>query len=107
MNLTLIPQFGADGDSEITLHVAGDVITIDGSPYDLGAVPAGGEGWSEGESPFMAPVPRQDGVLHVTIIARLGHDAAPDQDGPWMIEGAAGAVVIPAQRMEDIEGVAD
>ena len=98
MHLTLVPQQGLPGQAEMSLHVAGDTITVDGVPYDLSPVPEGGEGWPEGESPFIAPITRQAGTLHVTLIARLGDSAAPDQDGPWIIEAASGDVEIPAVR---------
>lgn len=99
MHLTLDPQQGLPGQPEMSIHVAGDVITIDGTPYDLSAVPEGGEGWPEGESPFIAPITRQDGVLHVTIIARLHDSAVSIQEGPWVIENALGDVTIPAVRI--------
>lgn len=103
MHLTLTPQQGLPGRPEMTIHVAGDVITIDGMPYDLSAVPEGGEGWPEDASPFVVPITRQGGVLHVTIAARLGETAAAVQDGPWVIENANGDVTIPAQRNPEPE----
>ena len=103
MHLTLSPQRGLPGQSQMTIHVAGDTITIDGMPYDLGAVPEGGEGWPDGESPFIAPIRRIDGVIHVQIIARLGDTAARDQGGPWVIENASGDVLIPASHNAEPE----
>ncbi|WP_168800308.1 hypothetical protein [Roseinatronobacter bogoriensis] len=38
-------------------------------------------------------------MLHVSVIARLGDTAASVQDGPWVLEGASGDVVIPAARL--------
>ncbi|ATX67507.1 hypothetical protein [Roseinatronobacter bogoriensis] len=98
MHLILVPQQGLPGQAEMSLHVAGGVITIDNIAYDLGLVPEGGEGWPEGDSPFIGPITRSGGALTVTIIARLGDDAASVQDGPWVIEDAAGDVIIPAKR---------
>lgn len=100
MHLTLSPQAGLPGQPETLIHVAGDVITIDGTPYDLSAVPEGGEGWPD-EGPFIGPITRTDGIIHATIIARLGDTAAPEQGGPWVIEGAQGDVTIPAARIEE------
>lgn len=103
MHLTLSPQQGLPGQPEMTLHIAGDVLTIDGTPYDLSAVPEGGEGeWPD--SPIMGKITRQSGVLHVTVLARLGDDAAPVQGGPWIIEAASGAVEIPYERTPEPEG---
>ena len=105
MHLTLIPQQGLPGQPEMTIHVAGDVITVDVIPYDLASVPEGGEGWPEAESPFIGPIRRIDGVIHATLLARLGDDTAPDQGGPWIIETAQGDVVIPAARKPAIDEV--
>lgn len=99
MHLTLSPQHGLPDQPEMTIHIAGDMITIDGIDFNLSAVPEGGEGWPEEESPFIAPITRQGGVLNVTVIARLDNSAAPDQQGLWVIEAAAGDVAIPAKRM--------
>ena len=84
----------------MTITVAGEVLTIDGIDYDLSAVPEGGEGWPEEDTLIIGPITRIDGVLHVTVVARLGDDAAPDQGGPWIIENANGYVTIPAKRSE-------
>lgn len=97
MQLTLTPQQGLPGQAEMTIAVAEETITIDGTPYDLSAVPEGGEGWPD-EGPFIGPITRQGGVLNVTIIARLGEDAAPDQEGPWQIPQAQGVITLPAFR---------
>lgn len=98
MKLTLTPQHGLPGQPGMSIHVAGDVITIDGLPYDLGAVPEGGEGWPD-EGPFIGPITRTGGVLNVALIARLGDDAAADQGGPWVID-AEGDVEITYARKE-------
>lgn len=103
MHLTLTPQQGLPGQPEMTLHVAGEILTIDGTALDLSAVPEGGEGWPKDANPFVGPILRQGGVIHCTIIARLGDDAAPDQGGPWVIGDADGAVTIPALRKAEPE----
>jgi hypothetical protein len=100
MNLTLIPQLGADGDPEMAITVDGDVVTIDGVPYDFASVPDGGEHLPDLTAPFVCPIRRVDGVIHATIIARLGADAAMEQDGPWLVNAASGQVVIPALRQQ-------
>ena len=103
MHLTLSPQVGLPGQPETTLHVAGDVLTIDGTAYDLSPVPEGGEGeWPD--SPFIGPIRRIGGVIHATVLARLGDTAANDQpDSPWVIPNASGAVTIPALRKPEPE----
>lgn len=99
MHLTLSPYVGPPGLPDTTLHVAGDVIIIDGTPYDLSAVPEGGEGWPEDDTPFVGAITRQGGVVRATVVVRLGDTAADDQpDSPWSILSASGPVIIPAVR---------
>ena len=103
MHLTLSPQAGLPGLPETTLHVAGDVITIGGVPHDLSPIPEGGEGDWEG-GPFIGPIRRIGGVIHATVLVRLGETAADDQpDSPWAIPNANGAVTIPALRKPEPE----
>jgi hypothetical protein len=99
MILTLIPQRGLPGQLETTIHVTGDVLTVDGIAYDLSAIPEGGEGIPEGEHPFAGPISREDGVLHASVIVRLDDTAAFDQpDSPWTVIAIDGPVAIPAAR---------
>lgn len=99
MHLTLTPQQGLPGQPEMTLHVAGEILTIDGVSHDLSIVPEGGEGWPGEDTPFCGPITRENGVLHAALIARLGDSAAPMQTGPWVLEDASGTVAIPASRL--------
>ena len=102
MKLTLSPQVGLPGQPETTIHVAGDIITIDGTPYDLSPVPEGGEA-TAGDSPFSGKITRVNGVIHCTVRARLGDTAASDQpDSPWIIENAEDDVEIPAARKPEV-----
>jgi hypothetical protein len=101
MHLTISPTVGLPGQPETTLNVAGDVLTIDGTAYDLSPVPEGGEGWPDGETSFVGPIRRIGGVIHATVIARLGDDAAsfqPTDPAHWIIPDAQGDVTIPAIR---------
>ena len=98
MHLTLSPQAGLPGEPETALHVAGDVLTIDGTAYDLSPIPEGGQGEWE-DSPLIGPIRRIDGVIHATVLVRLGATAADEQpESPWTIENASGDVTIPAAR---------
>ena len=102
MHLILSPQRGLPGQPETVLHVAGDVLTVDGTPYDLSPVPEGGEGEWPG-SPILGRIHRTDGMIHATVLVRLGDTAASDQPtdpAHWVIPAAAGAVSIPAARKE-------
>ena len=103
MHLTLSPQQGLPGQPEMTLHVAGDLLTVDGTPYELSPIPEGGEGeWPD--SPFIGPIRRIGGVIHATVLARLGDDAADCQScdpAHWVIPNASGTVTIPAARKQE------
>lgn len=107
MHLTLSPVRGLPGQPETTLHVAGDVLSIDGMPYDLSAVPEGGEGeWPD--TPIIGRIMRQGGILHATVRVVLDEGTASDQPcapSHWIIPDASGAVRIPAIRIsqEDLE----
>ena len=100
MKITLSPMRGLPGQSETTLHVAGDVLTIDGTPFDLSSVPEGGEGeWPD--SPIIRKITRKSGALHVTVQVILGDTAEsnqPTDPAHWVIEDASGDVEIPALR---------
>jgi hypothetical protein len=98
MHLTLSPTMGLPHQPETTLHVAGDILTIDGTEYDLSPVPEGGEGRVD-DSPFLGPITRENGVLRCTVRVVLGQTAADDQPPhPWVIAKALGVVEIPAIR---------
>lgn len=103
MNLTLSPMAGLPGEPETTVHVAGDVLTLDGVSYDLSAVPEGGQAEAEGEGhPFRAPITRTDGVLHAVIGVRYdaatAEDDQPADPAHWIIENAVGEIDLPIIR---------
>ena len=100
MKLTLSPQVGLPDQPETTLHVAGDIITVDGTPYDLSPVPEGGEATAE-DSPFVGKITRINGVINCTVLVQLDSTAADDQGSdPWVVENATGDITIPAIRKE-------
>jgi len=74
MHITLTPQFR---DDQLTLHRAGDVLTVNGVAYDFGPLPDGATlprgamdcEWLEGD------VTRISGVLHLTLILPHGGNA--------------------------------
>lgn len=105
MQITLSPHRGLPGQPETSLHVAGDVLTIDGTPYDLGAVPEAGEGeWPD--SPITGAIRRIDGVIHATVRVSRGDDWEPHQPSDpadWVISKAEGDVTIPALRKPEPE----
>ena len=107
MKLTLSPQFGLPNQPETTLHVAGDIITVDGTPYDLSPVPEGGEATAE-DSPFVGKITRINGVINCAVLVQLDSTAADDQGSdPWVIESATGDIIIPAIRKPIVDEVED
>ena len=101
MILTLIPQWGRP---EAVLSVSGDVLTVNGTAFDLSSIPEGGEGEitpAPGQDHiFLGTVTRVNGVIHATIIAHVGPDAATVQpEAPWVVTAGDGPVSIPAQRI--------
>ena len=105
MKLTLSPQVGLPYQAETTIHVAGDIITIDGTPYDLSPVPEGGEATAE-DSPFVGKITRINSIIHCTMLVQLDSTAADNQGSdPWVIENATGDVTIPAIRNPNLDEV--
>ncbi len=104
MHLTLIPRRGLPGQPATTLHVAGDVLTVDTEATSFADVPEGGEAWPVGEDhPFVGPITRKDGVIHARLRVRIGPDAARhrlDDPAQVVIPDAEGAVDIPYTRKE-------
>ena len=112
MRLTLHPRAGLPGQTETEVHVSGEIITVDGIPYDLSAVPEGGAGLPDGEGhPFVGLITRIDGVVHAQVC--MDYDAAtaeadqPADPAHWVIEDAAGEIELPVLRKPEPEGEDD
>jgi len=106
MKLTLSPMRGLPGQPETEIAVSGDTITVDGTPYDLSAVPEGGEATPAGEHPFEGPITRAGGEIVCKVRVGLGDDAAdhqPVDPGRWTFTVTDGPVVIPAERSSQTE----
>lgn len=89
------PQAGLPGQAPMTASVAGDTITIDGSAYALAAVPDGGEGIPQGDSPFVGPIRRIGGEIHCTILWRYDADKTRPADPLPTAGVTSGAVPAP------------
>ena len=102
MHLTLSPMRGLPGQPETEITVSGDTITVDGTPYDLSAVPEGGEATPQGDDhPFTGKITRTNGIIHCAVRVSLGDDALPDQPtdpAHWIVDVSSGPVTIPALR---------
>lgn len=110
MKLTLSPMRGLPGQPETEIDVSGDTITVDGTPYDLSAVPEGGAATPAGAHPFECRITRAGGEIVCTVRGRLGDDAAFDQPtdpAVWTVRVTEGPVAIPAVRKPEPEEPAD
>ena len=110
MRITLSPVRGLPGEPETEIAVAGETITVDGTPYDLSAVPEGGAAVPAGEHPFAGTITRQDGEIACTVRVALGDEAAPDQPrdpAVWTVTATDGPVAIPAVRKTEPEEPTD
>ncbi|UWQ31349.1 hypothetical protein K3555_12080 [Leisingera sp. M527] len=83
MKVTCICVAGLPGQPETSASVSGDVITVDGVPFDLSEVPDGGFAEPEGDNhPFIGRIERTDGGLRVQL--------------RWIYSGATAERVQPA-----------
>ena len=102
MKLTLSPQVGLPGQPETEITVSGDTLTVDGTPYDLSAVPEGGEATPQGDDhPFTGKITRVDGVIHCGVSVRYDDTAErhqPTDPAHWIVDVSSGPVTIPVIR---------
>jgi hypothetical protein len=98
MHLTIRAQYARPDHPETSLHVAGEVLTINGVATDCSGVPEGGEGWPPEDSLIQGPIRRVDGVLYATVLFQFDSSADLSDVASWTIPDAAGAVVPPAAR---------
>lgn len=84
MQIIIHPCAALPGEQDDIVTVSGDTITINDFPYDLSAVPDGGEATAEGDHPFAGLIRREDGELIVPLIVRYDSTTAePDQPRDW------------------------
>lgn len=100
MQITFSPM---RSDDTLSLHRAGDVLSVNGRPVDLSGVPEGGvlAGDQLGCDRIVGDIRRQDGILHLTLILPHGAEAGPETLFPEPLTlGADGPVdlshVLPA-----------
>jgi len=105
MILIFTPQ---RGPRETALSVAGDVLTVDGTAFNLSAIPEGGQATATGAHPFTGPIRREGGVIHAPVRVWLGDDAEPNQPADpahWTVTASDGPVTLPAIRKPKPEEV--
>ena len=102
MKLILSPTAGLPGQPETAMSVSGDTITVDGTPYDLSAVPEGGEATPQGDDhPFIGKITRVGGAIHCGVSVRYDDTAErnqPTDPAHWIVDVSSGPVEIPAIR---------
>ena len=86
----------------LTLHRAGDVLTINGEAFDFGPLPDGATLPREAIDSdwFAGPVERIDGLLHLTLVLPHGPHApeATRYPAPVVLTGD-GPVALPPQSL--------
>ncbi|MDT8853500.1 hypothetical protein RNZ50_00330 [Paracoccaceae bacterium Fryx2] len=100
MHITLSP---CRHDGTLTLHRAGDTLTVNGEPFDLAGIPEGATlpraavacDW------LGSDITRTGGVLHLTLILPHGPDAPPGTlfPAPLLLTGD-GPVALPPHDAE-------
>lgn len=75
MKITLVPQFRCD---TLTISKHGDVLTINGTPYDFSVIPDGATLPADAVDCeyVMRDIERFDGVLHLTVLLPIQDDAS-------------------------------
>ena len=91
--------------AETTASVSGDVLTVNGTAYDLASVPEGGTAVPQGEHPFAGPIARTGGVIHASLVWLYDAGTAePDQGRtPPVFDIETGDVPDPVRRLPTLE----
>lgn len=84
-------------DQELSLSVSGDVLTINGSPFDFSLL---GEGDllppdAVGSDFINQPVTRAAGEITLTILLPIPAEASEAQRFPWAVSVTEGEVTLP------------
>lgn len=94
MRILFSPERSAAEPEELTIRKAGEVLTINGAPYDFSplqngnAVPAG--------RPFASDPKRVDGILEINLVLPIGADPSEAQAFPKPINNVQdGNVKVP------------
>jgi len=101
MKLTLTPM---RHDGTLTLHRAGDVLTINGEAFDFSPLPDGATLPREAvDCAWLASdVERIEGTLHLTLLLPHGADAPEETRFPAPITLTAdGPVILPPYNIKD------
>ena len=94
MIITLSPQAS---NANTTISVAGQVLTYNGTEYDLSSIPLNGE--AEGEAPAIGSLRNVGGVIHVTLLypydASLAESNQSSNLEDYIVDVTSGEVASP------------
>jgi len=96
MKIYIFPIAAIPGHEDDNVSLSGDILTHNGRAFDLSAVPEGGSADPDGDHPFVGPITRTDGVLHLGL--RMTYDTAtaepiqPVDPAHWLVDVADGPV---------------
>jgi hypothetical protein len=97
-------------DEQLALHRAGDVLTINGEPFDFGPLPEGATLPLEAidSDCFAGPVERIEGELHLTLVLPHGPRAPEGTRFPApLVVTEDGLIDVPAWSVPQLEEKAD
>lgn len=95
MQISFSPQVRGDA---LALSKRGDVLTINGIPYDFGPLPEGAvlPADATGCKFILGEVKRTDGQVHLTLLLPIAHDAPPEACFPQpIVVTKGGAIKLP------------
>lgn len=107
MHITLSP---VRRDDRLTLHRAGDVLTVNGETFDLSGIPEGATLPRDAvDCDWLASdIARSGGVLHLTLILPHGADAPPEARFPApLVLTSDGEVAMPIPRDAALQHASD
>ncbi|ETW14250.1 hypothetical protein ATO8_00035 [Roseivivax marinus] len=109
MKIQLHPMAALPGQPDDAISVSGDVLTHNGRTFDLSPIEEGGEANPTGPHPFVGPITRQGGVIHVGV--RYAYDTAtaepnqPANPAYWVLEITEGDVADLVVRRSEPEAI--
>ncbi|EKF43964.1 hypothetical protein NA8A_04110 [Nitratireductor indicus C115] len=104
MHIDLSPQHR---DASLTVEKQGDILTINGAPYDFSSIPEGATVENVPCDFIVGPVSRINGEIHLTLISPHGGYPTETEAFPPALEVAPDGVIIDfnpaAKGGEDVE----
>ena len=97
MKLTLYLQAS---NVDTSAKIAGDVLTVNGTPYDLSSVPEGGMAEPSGDHPFVGLITRENGEIVAGILWHYDSATAESHQGTEhpVVTISSGKIVDPVIR---------